>query len=183
MRVITGIYKGRKIQAPHNTEVRPTTDFAKTGLFNLLETRLEKNWEDTFVLDLFAGFGTISLECLSRGVQHLMLNDLDLKNIQIIKKNFERIGIEEVKYCKEDALVLLKKLAGQDFDLIIADPPYGYPDYIPLIDYIFNHKLLKESGLLVLEHDEKVKFDQHVHFSEHRKYGKVHFSFFKHTVL
>jgi 16S rRNA G966 N2-methylase RsmD len=120
---------------------------------------------------------------MSRGVKNLILNDIELKNINVIKKNFERIGVPNVQYSKEDALQLLKNLSRQhSFDVIFADPPYEYLHYSDLIDQIFAGNILKANGYFILEHDDQKKFDHHPNLVEHRKYGKVHFSFFQHLI-
>lgn len=185
MRVITGLYKGRKIQAPEDKNVRPTTDFAKTGLFNILENHFSGIWENTNTLDLFAGFGSLALEALSRGVKNLTVNDKNPKNIQIIQKNFERIGVQTrenqvmIEYFQEDALNLVKRLANkQKFDLIFVDPPYLYPEYQNIFKEIFKGKLLADDGIVVVEHDQKLKLETEENCIDQRKYGKVNFSFF-----
>lgn len=183
MRIITGIYKGRRLQPKEDGSVRPTTDFARTGLFNVLENELAQDWESVYFLDLFAGFGSLSLETLSRGAKKGILNDINPKNIQWIKSIFEKWGVEKnqtsIQFFVKDALQCVHFLPeGTLFDLIFVDPPYAYPDYDPLIEKLLAKNLLcPQTGLMIVEHDKDKNFENHPYFYKMKKYGKVHFSF------
>ena len=150
MRIISGQWKGRRLNPPKNITARPTTDFAKESLFNLLQNRIQI--EGSNVLDLFAGTGSISLECASRG-----------KNLTVVRGDVFKF----VPSCRTK------------FDLIFADPPYQLDKLPTLPDLIFSHEMLAEGGWFVLEHSANNSFQEHPHFVEERKYGNVHFSFFQ----
>jgi len=174
MRIIRGTLKGRRIQAPSSLPVRPTTDFAKESLFNVLNNRLD--FEDLNVLDLFAGIGGISFEFASREASVLSVEN-NPKCADFIKQTAEKLQVENLRVMQTDAFAYLAKTR-QTFDLIFADPPYDLPTIDLLPNLIFEYKLLNPDGLFILEHSERHDYSAHPQFSELRKYGKVHFSFF-----
>ena len=176
MRIISGKYKGRRISAPSNITARPTTDFAKEGLFNLLNNRM--NFEGIDVLDLFAGTGSISIEFVSRDCKSVISIEQNERHCTFIRKVCTELKITNLSLIKTDVFKFIDSCHTQ-FDMIFADPPYELVQLAQIPDLIFSKKLLKEDGLFVLEHSSKNNFDQHPHFVEHRNYGNVNFSFFQ----
>lgn len=175
MRIISGKYKSRRIQVPPNLKARPTTDFAKEGLFNVLNNRLD--WEETTALDLFSGTGSIALELVSRGCPYVVSVEQNQNHFNFICRAQERLGAKELFPVKADVFRYLQSLK-QPFDFIFADPPYQLPDIDSLPATLFEKNLLKPDGLFVLEHSKKLHFSSLPHFREERMYGNVHFSFF-----
>ncbi|MDD2247325.1 MAG: RsmD family RNA methyltransferase [Proteiniphilum sp.] len=175
MRIISGKYKSRRIQVPPNLKARPTTDFARESLFNILNNRVY--WEETSALDLFSGTGSIALEMVSRGCPYVVSVEQNQNHFNFICRTQEILGAKELYPVKADAFKYLQSL-GQQFDFIFADPPYELPGIDSLPAIIFEKKLLKPGGLFVLEHSKKFNFSLLPNFSEERVYGNVHFSFF-----
>jgi 16S rRNA (guanine(966)-N(2))-methyltransferase RsmD len=178
MRIVSGTLKGRRFQPPANLPVRPTTDLAKESLFNVLNNLI--CFEDIEVLDLFAGTGGISYEFISRGAAHVLAIDNNFKCIQYIKSAAAEFHIENIKAYKTDVFSFLKQ-NNAAFDIIFCDPPYDHKKTIEIPDLVFAKKMLKEDGFLIIEHPHQMDFSKHEYFSELRRYGKVHFSFFNNT--
>ncbi len=175
-RIISGKFRGKFIKAPLNLPVRPTTDFAKEALFNILNNHFY--FEEISVLDLFAGTGNLSYEFASRGCTSITAVDQNPKCCNFIEKTSQSLGFDEVlEMHRSEALDFIKRDYRQ-YDLIIADPPYDYSDYQNLVDQVFFKKLLAEDGFLVIEHDRETDLSELENFYELRKYGKVAFSFF-----
>jgi 16S rRNA (guanine(966)-N(2))-methyltransferase RsmD len=176
MRIISGKHKGRKIKAPVIEEIRPTTDFAKTGLFNVLNNFID--YEQVSVLDLCTGFGNIALEFASRGAVLVDAVDVHPQAIRFIK-NFSSAIQLPVNVYQSDVIQFLKRCY-QKYDIIFADPPF---DAIDILDDVMNivteRKLLKPNGIIIFEHNDKVNFSGHPYLFDERKYGKVRFSFFR----
>ncbi|MEI8272568.1 MAG: 16S rRNA (guanine(966)-N(2))-methyltransferase RsmD [Paludibacter sp.] len=179
MRIISGKYKGRRISAPANITARPTTDFAKEGLFNLLNNRID--FEDIDVLDLFAGTGGISIEFVSRDCKSVISIEQNDRHCNFIRKVCNELKISNLTLMKTDAFKFIDSCRTQ-FDMIFADPPYELDQIANIPDLIFNHKLLKPEGVFVLEHSAKNTFQHHPNFVDHRHYGNVNFSFFENNV-
>lgn len=176
MRIVSGSHKSRRITPPMGLLVRPTTDMAKESLFNILNNRID--FEETTVLDLFAGTGNISYEFASRGVKEVLCVELNPKCVTFIQQTAEKLGFNGMSVIKTNVFALLPTLR-RNFSLIFADPPFDSNDAQKLPDIIFQQKLLAPDGWLVIEHPRKMKFAEHPNFSEHREYGKVNFSFFR----
>ena len=176
MRIISGKYKGRRISAPSNITARPTTDFAKEGLFNLLNNRMD--FEGIDVLDLFAGTGGISIEFVSRDCKSVISIEQNDRHCAFIRKVCAELKIDNLSLLKTDVFKFIKSCHTQ-FDMIFADPPYELNRIEEIPDLIFGHNLLKADGLFVLEHSAKTKFTNHPNFADHRNYGNVNFSFFE----
>lgn len=178
MRIIGGQHKGRRFYPPKFFKARPTTDFAKESLFNLINNELDL--EGARVLDLFSGTGSISYEFMSRGCEHVCSVDVSSKYLGFIKQTAEAINKEKkvIYTIKADVLKFLSK-HDLDYDIIFADPPYDLKDIdkIPLL--IFANQTLKKDSLVIIEHSSATDFSGHPNFSSLRKYGKVNFSFFK----
>lgn len=176
MRIITGIYKGRHFDIPRTFKARPTTDFAKENIFNVLQGYLD--FEDATALDLFAGTGSISLELVSRGCERVVSVEADRDHANFIRQCFKKLGTEKDILIKGDVFRFLKSCHEQ-FDFIFADPPYALPDLPKIPDLVLDGDLLKEDGIFVFEHGKDHDFSSHPRFLEHRSYGSVNFSLFR----
>ena len=176
MRIISGKYKSRRIPVPTNLKARPTTDFARESLFNVLNNRID--WEETTVLDLFSGTGSVALEFVSRGCPFVVNVETNQNHYNFICKAQELLGAKELFPVKADVFKYLQSVK-QKFDLIFADPPYDLQSIDTIPDLIFKRELLKPEGVFILEHSRKQNFSAHPHFVAERKYGNVHFSFFE----
>jgi len=175
MRVISGIYKGRHFDVPRSFKARPTTDFAKENIFNVLTNLMD--FEDCTALDLFAGTGSISLELLSRGCSKVVSIEKDREHYQFINKVMREVKTSGSLVLNTDVFKYLQRCSMQ-FDFIFADPPYALQELASIPNLIFEKNLLKEDGIFVLEHGKDHKFDEHPHFSQKRVYGSVNFSLF-----
>lgn len=176
MRIISGKYKGKRIDAPRKLPVRPTTDMAKEALFNILNNRYY--FEDLSVLDLFSGIGSISLEFASRGCKNITAVDAHSGCVTFLNKTSE--GLEAgIKCIRGEALNYLRK-TNERFDLIFADPPYDQEkdEFIQLVVEVIERDLLKEDGVFILEHSTRMNFEDQAFLVESRKYGGSSFSFF-----
>ncbi|MCR4764921.1 MAG: RsmD family RNA methyltransferase [Bacteroidaceae bacterium] len=180
MRIVSGKYKGRRFEVPHSFKARPTTDFAKENLFNIL-TNLIDFENSVLALDLFAGTGSITLELLSRGCEQVVSVEKDRDHYAFICKILKELGDKACMPVKADVFKYVER-SKQSFDLIFADPPYALPNLDTLPDLILGNHLLKEKGLFILEHGKDYNFEQHPHFMQHRSYGAVNFSFFQPTI-
>lgn len=176
MRIITGLFKGRHFDIPRTFKARPTTDFAKENIFNVINGSMD--WESTNALDLFAGTGSISLELLSRGCKQVLSVEKDRDHARFINQCIEKIGVENHILIKGDVFRFMKNCR-QKFDLIFADPPYALPELPTIPDLIFQYNLLEPEGLLIFEHGKHNDFSNHPHFVEHRSYGSVNFTLFR----
>ena len=176
MRIIGGKYKAKRISVPHNITARPTTDFAKEGLFNLLNNRID--FEDIDVLDLFSGTGSIGLEFISRGARSVVSVEQSDRHCVFIRKVCNDLKIDNLMLIKGDVFRYIAS-ARVKFDVIFADPPYELTKINEIPDLIFKQELLKPDGLFVLEHSAKSNFEKHPNFSSHRHYGNVNYSFFE----
>jgi 16S rRNA (guanine966-N2)-methyltransferase len=174
MRITGGGLKGRSIPNK-KLDLRPTTNRAKQGLLNILHHRLD--WENCNALDLFSGTGSITYELSSRGCKQITAIDISPANIGFIRNNVKTLGLNNVIIVRSDALSFLRSHK-EPYDLIIADPPYDYHHYPILPELIFEKHLLKETGLLVIEHSKRTSFKENPFFMEQRNYGEVNFSFF-----
>ena len=180
MRIITGQYKGRHFDIPRSFKARPTTDFAKENIFNVLQNYID--FEDATALDLFAGTGSISLELVSRGCSRVISVEADRDHANFIRECFKKLGEDKDLLIRGDVFRFLRTCK-QKFDFIFADPPYELKGLETLPDLIFENNLLKEEGLFVLEHGKTNNFESHPHFIERRVYGSVNFSFFQFSKL
>lgn len=175
MRIIGGTYKGKQIIAPKNLPVRPTTDFAKEGLFNILNNKID--FEDLTVLDLFCGTGNISLEFASRGAQKIYAIDKHSPCLYFVKDTAKTLKLNSIITDRADVFKYLEK-SHSTFDLIFADPPYELENIALIHDLVFANKLLKNDGWLIIEHGPRTDLSIKENYIETRKYGNVHFSFF-----
>jgi len=174
MRIVSGTHKGRIIKAPKNLPVRPTTDLAKESLFNILNNLVY--FEGLKVLDLFSGTGNISYEFCSRGVAEIISVEQNFRCVKFIKQTAEQMGFKQLKVVQTNVFSYLN--SGQKFDIIFADPPYDIGRYEELTESIIKNNLLEEDGILIIEHPANIQLSHFPGYSQLRKYGRVHFSFF-----
>ena len=198
MRIITGKYKGRHFDIPRSFKARPTTDFAKENIFNVLTQYID--FEGAEALDLFSGTGSITLELLSRGCSRVVSVELDRDHHRFIcdcigkllnkqRTNTDNNGQSEIvrvspmPNClplRGDVFRYIKSCK-QQFDFIFADPPYALKELPTIPSLIFERGLLKNDGIFVFEHGKDNDFSDDPHFVEHRNYGSVNFSIFRTT--
>jgi 16S rRNA (guanine(966)-N(2))-methyltransferase RsmD len=176
LRIIGGKYRGRRIDPPQGFKARPTTDFARESLFNILGNRID--FEEARVLDLFAGTGSISYEFSSRGAKEVHLVEQNLKHISGIKRIIRDFGFENIRAIHIDVRTYLK-ICKAKYDIVFADPPYNLSWLEEIPDLVTGSGILEKDGFLVLEHPRKMNFSGHRLFFEHRNYGGVNFSFFR----
>lgn len=175
MRIIGGKYRGKVFSPPSNFKARPTTDFAKEALFNILQNNF--NFENLDVLDLFSGTGSISYEFASRGCKSLIAVESNYNHVKYIEKQFEALGFSQVKVYKSDVFRFLNT-CNKKFDIIFADPPYDMDNIEEIYNSVFRNELLTGSSWLIIEHSDSNDFSEFPHFYMLKKYGSVHFSFF-----
>ena len=175
MRIITGQYKGRHFDILRSFKARPTTDFAKENIFNVLNAYID--FEDAMALDLFSGTGSISLELLSRGCKNVVSVEADRDHYAFIKQCLAKLGTDRCITIRGDVFRFLKT-CHQQFDFIFADPPYALKQLKEIPDIVLSGNLLTDDGIFVFEHGKDYDFSSHPHFVEHRSYGSVNFSLF-----
>ena len=181
-RIISGRWKSKRISAPKNFEVRPTTDFAKEALFSIIENRFSFDIGSSAVLDLFAGIGSISLEFASRGCQNVTSVEMNPKHAAFINSTAAELDMSlQINVHRADVFDYLKKNRNRKLhEIIVADPPFETDEkkYNELIALVLNNAFLKENGIFILEHQSRMKLE-HPNLLDTRKYGNVSFSFFK----
>ena len=177
MRIVAGKFRSRRITAPNNLPVRPTTDMAKEALFNILNNSYY--FDDLKVLDLFAGIGSISFEFASRGCTDITAVDEHFGCIKFLEKTSTELEID-LQTVKSDVFSFLER-SSQSYDIIFSDPPYDMETekFMQLLDLVFEGNLLNEEGILIIEHAKQTKLSEHPKFEKQRKYGSNVFSFFK----
>lgn len=178
MRIIGGSMKGRTFDPPSSFKARPTTDFAKEGLFNVISNGYDM--ESVRVLDLFSGTGSISYEFASRGVREIYSVEMNPLHAAFIKKTSSALKISGMQVIRHNVFDFLD-ICRLDFDIVFADPPYDIEGLDSIPDKVFSAMdghLLREGGVFVLEHPGTYSFVHHPRFKKERKYGNVHFSFF-----
>ncbi len=176
MRIITGKYKGRRFDVPHSFKARPTTDFAKENIFNVLNGYMD--FEGSSALDLFSGTGSISLELVSRGCASVISIEADRDHHAFIRQCLARLGSDTCIPIRGDVFRFIRSCK-QRFDFIFADPTYALPNLAEIPSIIKDKKLLKPDGIFVLEHGKTNSFEDEPGFLEHRSYGSVNFSLFR----
>ncbi len=175
MRIIGGALKGKEIRPPHGYSARPTTDFAKEGLFNVLDNEYE--FADLKVLDLFGGTGAIAFEFASRGAGRVYCVEMARENASFIKKEAARLGLQNVTMVRANVFDFLP-LCHEKFDIVFADPPYALEGLDTLPDKVFAADIIHPECYFILEHPGTYSFKDHPHFVKEKTYGKVHFTFF-----
>lgn len=178
MRIIGGTLRGRQIRVPRHFRGRPTTDFAREGLFNIL--RSQQLPEGCRVLDLFAGTGAFSLECLSRGAEKATAVELAVPHVKAIRENFDQFGFHQSEVIRAEVIQWLKQATGS-YDLVFADPPFAMENLEALPGKILTLPGLLPGALIILEHSDKLSFEGQPGFERERRYGQVVFSFFRHS--
>jgi 16S rRNA (guanine(966)-N(2))-methyltransferase RsmD len=177
MRINSGAYKGKRIIAPKKLPVRPTTDFAKEALFNILNNRVE--FSEISVLDLFAGTGNISYEFASRGTTNISCVDSNYGCVQFIQKTADELEMP-LRTVKADVFKFIES-SNQGYDIVFADPPYDleFSKLESLVDESFNKMLVNKEGVMIVEHSKHNDLSSIKNFVEARRYGGSVFSFFK----
>ena len=180
MRIIGGAFKSRIFRPGKNFKARPTTDFARENLFNILDNRY--NFDDKKILDLFSGTGSISFEFVSRGCPNVTSVELDRFHYNFICSVIEKLDVRSsVRAVNTDVFKFIGRSTEQ-YNIIFADPPYELKRLAEIPDLILNSNLLRNDGLLILEHGKTNDFSLHPLFTELRTYGSVHFTFFTQKV-
>lgn len=179
-RIISGKWKAKKISAPKNFDVRPTTDFAKEALFSILENKYDLDY--CSVLDLFAGIGSISLEFASRDCKDVTSVEMNPKHAAFINSTASELGMQlQINVQRADVYDWLKKNRNRkQYEIIFVDAPFETDEkkYQELISLVLNNNYLKENGVLIVEHQTRLKLE-HPQISDNRKYGNITFSFIK----
>ena len=176
MRIITGQYKGRHFDVPRSFKARPTTDFAKETIFNVLNGYFD--FDGINALDLFSGTGSISLELVSRGCARVVSVEADRDHHAFISQCLKKLDTDVCTPIRGDVFRFIKSCR-QQFDFIFADPPYALKELPQIPDLIFQKDILAPEGVFVFEHGKDHDFSSHQHFVEHRSYGSVNFSIFR----
>lgn len=175
MRIIGGALKGKMIWPPQGYKARPTTDFAREGLFNILGNEYE--FEDLKVLDLFGGTGAVSFEFASRGASRVYCVEMSRENSSFIRSESARLGLKNVTVVHDNVFDFLP-VCHEKFDIIFADPPYALDGLDTIPDKVLSRDILHPECYFILEHGDEHSFKDHPCFVKEREYGRVHFSFF-----
>ena len=176
MRIISGKFRGRAINPPKNLRARPTTDFAKENLFNILTNLVD--FEECTVLDLFAGTGSISYEFASRGVKSVTAVEINSVHHNFIRNTARDLGADNIFAVKANVFLYLKSCPKR-FDIVFSDAPYDLEGIEDVVDLVLSGNILEDDVIFIFEHSEKYNFENHPLFWQSRSYGSVQFSFFK----
>jgi len=176
MRIIGGRLKGKLIDPPKDYKARPTTDFAREGLFNVIGNEYE--FDGLNVLDLFGGTGAVSFEFASRGVGHVYCVEMARENASFIKTEAKRLGLDNVTMVRDNVFDFLP-ICHERFDIVFADPPYALDALDSIPDKVLSSGVLYPDCYFILEHGDEHSFVDHPSFVKEKCYGRVHFSFFK----
>lgn len=180
MRIIGGKYGRRRFDVPRNITARPTTDFARENIFNVLNNIIDL--EDKSVLDLFAGTGAVSIEFLSRGCRPVVAVEQHNTQVTFIRKVLDLLGDSNVKVIRGDVFKYLSSSRGS-FDIIFADPPYDHPRFGEIPELVLKSGLLAPDGIFIMEHSSKYDFSGLPGFMQHRQYGSVNFTIIRNKSL
>jgi 16S rRNA (guanine966-N2)-methyltransferase len=175
MRISGGKFRGRQIESSPGSHVRPTTDMARVSLFNILSNNY--NFEETTILDLFAGTGIIALEFLSRSAKQVTSVEINRSSIFFINNLINQFDLEEKWTVKKMDVMKFIKENELDYDIIFADPPYKWEGYSDLITTLT--RKAKKGSQIIVEHDTSTSFNFHTNFIQKRSYGQSAFSFFE----
>lgn len=176
MRIIRGKYGRRRFDVPTNISARPTTDFARENIFNVLENMVDL--EGLTALDLFAGTGAITLEFLSRGCSRVTAVEKASTQYNFIRKVSSQLNIDNLTLIRGDVLRYLDT-AAQPFDIVFADPPYDMPGFAEIPGKILGSGVVKDGTIVIVEHSRAHDFSGLPCFTDHRTYGSVNFSIFR----
>lgn len=179
MRIISGTFKGRRIQAPKTLPVRPTTDMSKEALFNILNNQFD--FSELKILDLFSGTGNISYEFASRGSKQIVSVDENFNCIKYINAVSKELDFN-INSFKSDVYAFLEKTTLKA-DIIFADPPYHFETekFLQIVDIVFDKEMIADEGLLIIEHSKNTDLSQHKNHSYDKRYGGNVFSFFEYN--
>lgn len=175
MRIIRGKYGRRRFDVPHNITARPTTDFARENIFNVLENL--EDFEGKSACDLFAGTGAVSFEFLSRGCNYVTSVEKASTQARFIKSVAEKLGDENLHLIRGDVF----KFIAEDqraYDFVFADPPYDHPRFDEIPELILNSNLVKPGTIVIIEHSKDRDYSMLPGFNQRRAYGSVNFSIF-----
>lgn len=175
MRIIRGKYGRRRFSVPTNITARPTTDFARENIFNVIDNLIDL--EGTTCLDLFAGTGAISFELLSRGAASVTAVEKSATQARFIAKVAKELGDNNLRLLRTDALRYIDD-ATTSYDFIFADPPYDLDGFGEIPGKVLASKLLHPGSIFIIEHSKAYDFSSLPHFEQHRCYGSVNFSIF-----
>ncbi len=178
MRIIRGKYGRRRFDVPRNITARPTTDFAKENLFNVLENIIDFEAVEA-ALDLFSGTGAISFELLSRGCHTVTSVEKAATQYGFIKRTSQALGCDNHRIIRGDALKFISAAPKSHYDLIFADPPYDMPGFDDIPAAVLGANILLNGGLFVIEHSGSRDFSSIPGFQKRRVYGSVNFSIFR----
>lgn len=176
MRIISGIYKRRRFDVPKTFSARPTTDFAKENLFNVIGNLIDLDGTDA--LDLFAGTGSITFELISRGCREVTAIEKNAAHAAFIRKVAKELNTDALDLIQGDVFRYLVSAGENSFDFIFADPPYALKELPEIPRIIVEKNLLRGGGVFVMEHPKTYEFSQLPGFIQHRAYGSVNFSLF-----
>ncbi|MDH6356897.1 RsmD family RNA methyltransferase [Parabacteroides sp. PF5-9] len=176
MRIISGKYGRRRFSVPSSFSARPTTDFAKENIFNVIGNLIDL--EGLNALDLFGGTGSISFELLSRGCRQVTTVEMKNAHANFIQKVAQELKTDDLLLIRGDVFRFLQHASIQSYDLIFADPPYNLKELPQIPTIIIEKDLLCEGGILIMEHPKTYDFSELPYFSQHREYGSVNFSIF-----
>ncbi|WP_299014074.1 RsmD family RNA methyltransferase [uncultured Polaribacter sp.] len=180
MRIVSGKLKSRRISAPKNLPVRPTTDMAKESLFNILNNTYY--FDAINVIDLFSGTGNISYEFASRGTKSIYAIDAHFGCIKFINETAQKLDLN-INTFKSDVYKFLEKTPLKA-DVIFADPPYNFEaaQFLKIVDLVFEREILNDEGILIVEHSKHTDLSNHANYSYSKRYGGNVFSFFEATL-
>lgn len=176
MRIIGGTHKGKAIYPPQGYKARPTTDFAREALFNILDNEYE--FDDLKVLDLFGGTGAISYEFASRGAGHIWCIEMARENAAFIKSEAARLGMKNITVVRDNVFDFLD-ICHEKFDIVFADPPYSLEGLDGIPDKVLERDIMQPGAYFILEHGDEYSFKDHPLFKKEKSYGRVHFTFFE----
>lgn len=176
MRIIGGKLKGKTILPPKGYEARPTTDFAKEGLFNVLDNEYE--FDGLKVLDLFGGTGAIAFEFASRGAERVYSVEMNRDNAKFIRTEAAKLGLSNVITVHSNVFDFLP-ICHEKFDMVFADPPYSLEGLESIPDKVLGLDIMHPGAYFILEHGGEHSFSDHPLFKKEKIYGRVHFSFFE----
>lgn len=176
MRIIGGALKGKAIDPPAGYKARPTTDFAREALFDILNNEYE--FDGLHVLDLFGGTGAISFEFISRGAGHVWCVEMAPANASFISSQARRLGLSNMTVVRHNVFDFIP-LCTEKFDIVFADPPYALEGLETLPARVLDAGILHPGGYFILEHGSEHSFTSHPLFVKEKVYGRVHFSFFE----
>lgn len=178
MRIIRGKYGRRRFDVPTNITARPTTDFARENIFNVIENHIDI--EGIEALDLFAGTGAVTFELLSREAASVTAVEKAATQFRFIEKTAQTLGEKNLRLIRGDVFKFIAS-ATRPYDFIFADPPYDHPKFAEIPGLILESKLVKDGTLVIIEHSRNYDFSPLPHFISHRVYGSVNFSIFQIT--